>query len=349
MIDAVDDASVLTFSPIGCIVLGIVNFMDMKRKALMVIFRMISLWTLVLLACGLTACSAKESSRLPRHQKAATLDLVTGNSWYMRGCYDKAADSFEKALERFSASDDQHGVAKTLNNLGTLFRAQKDTDTALACFEEAERMFGRLYLPLDRIQALSNAAAVHMDMDRTDRAGAMLDRAETLAREQTLTHPTLLSNRALWLIGQDRTGEAEPLLVEALALSSQDKAFDYATITHAMGRLMEKKGDYEKALTYYTQALDTDRQAYFIRGIAADLTALGRVYLVMEQYETAADYLYRSLSIHTLVGSADEAQIVSTLLKTSLEAQGDQAMGRPVTDHFLKQWAGGNIISGPCD
>ncbi|GAB6096036.1 hypothetical protein JCM14469_22890 [Desulfatiferula olefinivorans] len=315
----------------------------------MVIFRMISLWTLAVLVCGLAACSAKDAPRLPRHQAAAVDELVTGNTWYMRGCYDKAAESFEKALERFAACDDQGGVAKTLNNLGALYRATQDPATALSCFDEAERLFARLGLRSDRIQALSNAAAAHMDLKQPDRAGALLDQAEILARAAGLAQPTLLSHRALWLIDQDRIAEADPLMVQALALCSPDRPFEYAVISHAVGRLMETKGDLDQAIRYYLQALDTDRNANAVRGIAADLTALGRVHLAMNQYETAADYLYRSLAVQTLVGDADNARVVSDLLKTSLTAQGDAAQPRPVTDHFLKQWAGGAVISGPCD
>lgn len=309
--------------------------------------RILDLWIIMGLCC-LVVFSCSKSPRLPRHQKAAINDLAEGNVWYMRGCYDKAADYYEKALERFSAHDDQEGVAKSLNNLGTLYRSRKDLDSALKCFIEAEGLFKTLDLSLDRIQALSNTAAVHMDMEQFVWAASALDQADALAKEKNLVHPPLLSNRAVWLIRQNKTEDAETLLTRALSLSSPSKAFEYATITHAMGLLMETKKEYGQALTWYTQALDTDRRAYFIRGIATDLTALGRVHLALGDHETAADILYRGLKIQTLLGSADEAETVSSLLKTCLEALGDKAPSRPVTDYYLKQWADGHIISGPC-
>lgn len=296
----------------------------------------------------LLACGSKNIPIQSRHQKAANDEIVAGNTWYMRGCYDKAAIHFEKALERYSASDDLEGVAKSLNNLGSLHRAQKDPDSALMFFDESERLFKRMDLTLGQIQALSNKAAAYMDMNRLDLAVSLLDQADALARAKTLTYPPLLSNRALLLIRQNQSQEAETLLHQALTMTSEDKAFEYATIVHAMGLLMEKRGDHDQALTYYNRALDTDRKGFFIRGIAADLTALGRVYLAMNQNENAADALYRGLKIQTLMGNADEAEVLSVLLKQCLEAMGENSPDMRVTDHFLKQWAGGDIVAGPC-
>ncbi|MBU1169031.1 MAG: tetratricopeptide repeat protein [Proteobacteria bacterium] len=314
----------------------------MLKKQMMIV--MVSACVCVLLACG-----AKEIQRQPRHQQAAENELVEGNTWYMRGCYNKASDYFEKALERFSACDNLEGVAKSMNNLGSLHRASKELDSALMFFDESFRLFKRINLPLGQVQALSNKAAVYMDMDQLAQAESVLDQADTLALKNAIIYPPLLSNRALLLIRQAKTREAETLLSQALIQTSAAKAFEYATINHAMGLLMETRGDNDRAITYYTTALDTDRNSYFIRGIAADLSALGRVYLAMGQNDDAADALYRGLKIQTLVGDADAAEKTSVLLKRCLEAMGEKTPDMRITDHFLTQWANGDIVSGPCD
>jgi tetratricopeptide (TPR) repeat protein len=294
-------------------------------------------------------CGKKTTVQPQRFNKAATRDIIEGNTWYMKGCYHKALASFHRAYEKFIAGDDQDGVARALNNLGTLYRAEKDGEGALLFFDEARRIFTRTGDAKGVVQSLANTAATYTDMSAFDKAETALDEADRIAGENAVVLATLKSNRAVLYIRQKKTGEAKNLLTQALSMTSAEKPFEYATITHAMGLAMETAGDPETALSYYTKALETDRKAYYPRNVAADLSAIGRVQASLGKHDEALDALYRSLNIQTLVEDLEGAEKTSVLIKASLEALGDKKPDLRVKEHFLKRWSEGEKKAGICN
>ena len=308
----------------------------------------IGLFVAIVLVVGV-ACGHKPVQTQSRELKAATFEIIEGNRWYMKGCYEKAFGHFANAYERYSISDNEDGVARSLNNLGSLYRAKKDWDSALLFFDEAARIYSRMGNYTDLTQTLSNKASVYIDRDMPAKAESALNDADKTARDHGVIYPPLLSNRAMLCITQKKMGDAKKLLATALMQTSSAKPFEYATILHAMGLCMEKDGDHAQALSYYTKALEIDRNEQFVRSIAMDLDAIGSVYLTMGDHENAADYLYRSLKIHTLLADSNGAEQTSKKLKICIEAMGDKKPITRITDYFLKRWAADEKTIGACE
>lgn len=319
----------------------------MNRKPIAISKISMIFMTAALLAT--VACGGKNVQTQPPHWKAANNDMIEGNTWYMRGCLDKAAIYFDKALERFSAFDDREGVAKCMNNLGSIARIKKDRDTALLLLDQARMIFAEINQPMGQIQALSNQAAVHIDMGQYTEAETALDQAESLAATHMLAYPPLSSNRALVLIHGKDFDNARALLDQAMMNTTPEKPFEWATLQHVTGFLMESMGHLDKALPHYESALETDRSHYFLRGIAADLAAMGRVFMALDQPDKAVTVLYRSLGVSTLLGDGADAGETSALLKTGLTTLGERAPDTRITDLMLNQWAKGDTVSAPCE
>ncbi|MFA6012422.1 MAG: tetratricopeptide repeat protein [Desulfobacteraceae bacterium] len=294
------------------------------------------------------SCTNKAPVQPPKFNKAAARDVIAGNTWYMKGCYHKALESFHKAYEKFTACDDQEGIARTLNNLGSLYRAEKDYDSALLFFDEARRIFSSIGESRGLVQTLSNKAAVYTDMNDLAKAEAALDEADAIALNKTIVLPTLKSNRALVCIRQKKTDQAKTLLTEALSMTSEDKPFEYSTITHAMGVLMETSGEPDQALVYYNKALEADRKASYSRNTATDLSDIGRVLIAQGKHEEALDVLYRSFNIQTLLDDPIGAEATSVQIKLCLETLGDKKPDIRVKEHFLKRWSEGEKKAGLC-
>lgn len=301
---------------------------------------------LILLSCG-----GKKVETQPSHQASANADVIQGNLWYMRGCIDKSALYFDKALEEFSAYDDLAGVATSLNNLGNLSRIRKDRDTALLYLDESERIFKQIDHAEGQIRTLSNKAAVFLDMDRVDSAESVLDQALALTHAQTQGKPFLpvWSNRVLVLIRKNEIDQAQTLMNEALGSASPDRPFEWGTLQHVAGYLMESTKQYDKALAYYQTALKSDREHYFLRGLSQDLTAMGRVYAAMDRPEDALDVLYRSMKVRTLMGHGIDIEETSALLKKCLVVLGDKAPDTRITDDMLGLWSKGDTVAAPCE
>lgn len=300
---------------------------------------------------GLLACGGKKVEPTPLHQVSAHNDLVQGNTWYMRGCLDKSAIYFDMALERFTAYDDLAGVAICLNNLGNISRIKKDGKTALSYLDESERIFNQINNPEGVVRALSNKAAVYLDQDQLDSAEAALDQARDLLTppDQHVGFLSVWSNRVLLLIRKNEIEKAKTLMAEALVSASPDRAFEWGTLQHVAGYLMESAKEYDSALSYYKAALSSDRKHYYLRGIAQDLTAMGRVHAAMDRPGDALDYLYRSMKVRTLMGDANDIEETSTLLKECLTTLGDDAPDTRITDDMLSLWSKGDTVAAPCE
>lgn len=293
-------------------------------------------------------CSKKVPVQPPKFNKAAARDVIEGNTWYMKGCYHKALESFHKAYEKFTAFDDQDGIARTLNNLGSLYRAEKDYDSALLFFDEAQRIFTHTGEDRDLVQTLSNKATVYMDMNDLAKAESALDEADNMALTKSIVLPTLKSNRGLLCIRQKKIDQAKTLLTQALAMTSEARPFEYSTIAHAMGVLMEAEGDSAQAISYYRKALEADRKAGYSRNTAADLSNIGRVLMAQGKHEEALDVLYRSFNIQTLLNDPTGAEATSVQIKLCLETLGDKKPDIRVKEHFMKRWAEGEKKAGLC-
>ena len=93
---------------------------------------------LALLACG--GGNAVEK-RTPASISDGTKEIIQGVSFYRRGCYSKALDHFFRAHEYFASADHLSGVAMSLNNIGTVYRASGEANTALRVFKESYRIY----------------------------------------------------------------------------------------------------------------------------------------------------------------------------------------------------------------
>jgi tetratricopeptide (TPR) repeat protein len=143
--------------------------------------------------------------------------------------------------------------------------------------------------------------------------------------------------------------EARNLLTATLAQSSPGRPFEYATLLHTLGNATEKTGDLTGARNYYSQALAIDRKEGYVRFIASDLDALGSVCMALGDHESAADYLYRSLKIRTLLSDGEGAEETSKNLKSCLEHLGSTNRPPQATEFFLKRWAESRKTAMACE
>ena len=127
--------------------------------------------SLLLLAC---AATPRIVSQTPPAVATAMKEIRKGNDRYRKGCYPQALEHFLRAHELLAANDYQFGVAMSLNNIGTVYRATGDADSAALFFETA----GRIYAELDDVpgylQAQSNMAAARIDQNRFEDAEKLL-------------------------------------------------------------------------------------------------------------------------------------------------------------------------------
>ena len=315
-------------------------------------------FSLVFLSCLLCACAGELPRTGPAHLRAGTEQIVKGNAFYQKGCYKTAFERFMRAHELYTASDQTDGIAMSLNNIGSVYRALGDPGGAMVFYSEAERLYKRAGDQAALRQVLSNEAAALIDAGDLGGAEDFLNRAEQIQGADQKDRAPLLTNRGILLTRKGQYKEAEALLREALVVagSSGVKAGEGtndsslltgAAATHfALGNLMMDTKRYKEAIEQFNEALALDRQSGFYRGIADDLARLGHLARVQGDEASAYDYWARSLKIYTLIGLERDRIEISNLLKTlpqPAKGAGD------ANAFFLERWEKGKKLENPCE
>lgn len=303
------------------------------------------LLALLLVGLLLGACGGASTVQEPPQLSDGRQAISKGVAWYQKGCYRNALDQFLSAHELFSATDQSSGVAMSLNNLGNVYRLLGDPETAHLFLDEALALYTDLADAQGAARAMSNKAAVLIDQGRLEAAARVLDQAAPLTAPGQPAFAALLNNRGILLTRQGAYAEAENVLRQALAASAPSDAPQQATALFAMGSLMRAAGTPQKAIPFFEQALEADRNAGFFRGVADDLAALGALYSERRDPAAAARHFQRSIKIYALLGNSDRVQALTPQLE---DAAREADIDLQVTSLFTERWLQGNRLEPLC-
>ncbi len=297
----------------------------------------------------LASCAGDPPKTTPVHLRAGTEQVKSGNAFYQRGCYSRALEHYFRAHELYAAADQPEGVAMSMNNIGSAYRALGDSRSALSFFDQAAGFYRRADDGTGLRQVLSNRAAALIDLGDLAGANLLLEEAGRVqAGQSDKPFIPVLMNRGILLTKMGKYGEAEQALKEALTLSGSGTPAEQAPVYFAMGNLMAETKRYPEAVGQFSAALKADRASGFYKGIADDLAALGRASRALGKNAEAADYFDRSLKIYSLLGLKREQEEAAGLLKKACSDSGVKCPGG-VTDFFVDRWTAGKRLENPCE
>jgi tetratricopeptide (TPR) repeat protein len=280
----------------------------------------------------------------PPHLTNGMQALQKGNAAYQRGCFRRSLDYYLKAHESFTLSDQQNGVAMSLNNIGNVYRFIGDTASARLFFDQAIEIYIRLDDASGAQQALVNKAALLADVDELEDAQAILSQVDALGKNRKATASLWNTKGVIWMKQGDYI-RAEEALRQGLARVTEDDPASEATLNFSLGRVMIASGRLDLATAYFEKALVVDRQLGFHRGIADDLAALGELYQRQSQHTTAAAYFQRSIKIYALIGDKKRVEMTLQQLRA---AAAEAELDIRVTDLFVERWLEGKVMEIPC-
>ncbi len=295
------------------------------------------------------ACGGKKIPEYPRIYLSAVSSIIEGNKRYKTGCYKDALEYMYKAHELYSLADYQGGVANSLNNIGNIYRAEGNTDSAVMFFDEAIRIYNNINDMKGVVQALSNKAAVYIDLQEYDTAGSILDKAEAVAGPINFLYIPYLNNRGIIYTRLKKYSLAQKVLGKAGEMINIRDNFEYSAVNFALGSLMFETGEYKKAESYYQNALTADRKAGYSKGVADDLYALGNLFLKTKYHKISADYLQRSLKIFSLLKDKKNVEKTLTLLKNQIEKKDSIRLDIDITTFFTDLWDDEKRLTTPCE
>jgi tetratricopeptide (TPR) repeat protein len=296
----------------------------------------------VLLAAS---CGGTKEVIVPEHISAGAVQTSKGMPFFERGCYARALEHFYRANELFTAIGDSRGMAMSMNNIGVVYRGMGEAAAAIPFFEDSLRMYKSLGDQQDVRQTLSNLAAAQVDTGDYASAATNIDEALKMQIGRKPFTPAM-TVKGILLGKQGDAKGAEEMLREALRSLDKEDSAQAAAANYAMGELLRGSTRYKEAVPYLEKALANDRIAGFYKGIADDLTALGRCSAGLRNDASAVNYWEQSVRIYALLGMEEKLKVTMVMLEEAAKrANRDISLTRALVDRWLK----GDMTDSLCE
>ncbi len=295
------------------------------------------------LACG----GGPPLKPTPPHLLTGTDQINKGTALYQKGCFKRAVEHFFRAHELYAASDQLDGVAMSFNNMGTVYRATGDFESAIAFFDKAHEIYKDLGDRAGIRQSLANKSAVLIETGRLEKAEAVINEVSAVSPgESGKPFVPLMSNRGILLTKKKDYVGAEKILKEALAAADPENVSETATVHYALGHLMFEMKRWKEAVSFYQAALAADRSAGYYKGMADDLSGMGKSYFESGNREAAVKSWERSVKIYALIKLPEEVKKTMADIKTAARGTGIDIR---VTELFVNRWLEGKVYEKPCE
>ncbi len=303
---------------------------------------------LVLLLMATVSCTglAPSVKARPEALTRAVDQMQQANGWYGKGCYKTAIGHFFEAYRNYAAMDDSAGIALALNNLGNAYRLSGDMKSAGIFLDKAVSLYRDQNDRSGEIRALTGLGALAIASGDLAAAGRDLTAAEKLAGDQAKEFPALAITRGVFFIHAGAYGAAKARLLPLLSDSAAQRAAVQGAVHAALGELMRRSGHPDDAVAQYEAALVADREAGYVRGMAADLGILAGLYRNRNNIPAAADRLERSLRLYALLGDQQE---VRRLLDRIQFLPPNPGVDFRATLFFLRLWQTDPNFTGVCE
>ena len=247
-------------------------------------------------------------------------ETASGRSAYAAESFDRAADAFERALQRARLMDNSAEVARNAYHLAVCLTALQRWDDAEQCLDEATAA-SALPIPAEfailRVKILRGAG-------RTDDAiklvGQWLDASQKTTRADDRRSVMLILLADMLCDAGNYTDATTAL--DQIPKKAAMEPFNRAEQFRTLARIAAAQSDYTTAGNRFDQAAETFRQAARYPAMAACLADAGRAYAALGQRRDATDRLYRAArSLHEQGASAQALELLDQARPLADEAE----------------------------
>lgn len=244
---------------------------------------------------------ALELSRLLgfRDGEAHSLKYI-GMGYYIQGEYGKTIDYFTRSKDVFVETGNKKGVANMLNNIGVIYNNFGDDAKALDLYLQSLKISEEINDSMRELTALVNIGLIYSKKQKTsDEAFDYYLRALKLSQELGYSDgiATVTVNLGELFYNKGDYDKSLEYFVEALSVYQKTNSGNIPYTLLSMGKAFTKKGDFENAVKYLLNALDLSRKNKSRLEEGQTLLELGKTYLQKGDYSQALQYYRKSESI----------------------------------------------------
>ena len=230
---------------------------------------------------------------LKNDEKLSNVISARANAYYARGNFELALRNQLAALELREKVGNKSFVAKSLNNIGLIYRSKKDYPNAINYYRRSLAIKEELHDGQAIVNTLINISSAYNSEDKFDSTYYYANKGMLLAKKINSEKDVYGSqiNMGAALIGQGKFAEAEPLLyeVEQKARAHNDKSV-LITTYEGLGDIFFNRKNYTSAEGYFQKALATARLNQRKELIRVFYSKLSRAYRQLAKYDLAFAY-----------------------------------------------------------
>ena len=230
--------------------------------------------------------------------------------------------SYEQALPILQEVGDRAGEARTLNNIGVVYRRSGQPQKALAFYEQALHISREVGDRAGEARTLNNIAVIYRRIGQPQKALSSYEQALPILQEVGDRAGVATTLNGLGAIYESIGQPQQTLLLLEQALHISREVGDregVATTLNNIGAVYDNIGQPQQALSFLEQALPISREVGDHAGEAITLNNIGLAYHNIGQPQQALSFLEQALPLSRKVG--DRESVADTLSNLSLVYQ----------------------------
>ena len=202
-----------------------------------------------------------------------------GKYYKKLGKYPETLDAYTNALDIFKKINDLKGQSLILNNLGSLYAEQGQETKALEYYFQGLTLAEKLKDTTRIVVTLGNIGNIYLNKVNTyDKALEYLLRALPLARELKNDYMIGTITVNVGEVYMNRDMDDSALIYFDQSLAAYGSTADVCYTLNDIGKLYEKKQNYDSALAYHNRALKIATDLGVQEDIAGSLLGIAQTY-----------------------------------------------------------------------
>lgn len=196
------------------------------------------------------------ASSIPFSEDVGFLHNNLGRAYHRLGTLSQAVHHFQCALDIFTTTQNEIGIATVHNNMGLLAETMGEWQEAILCHQKAITLRSKLDLQVQVAESLSNLGALLSNLSRWDEALTYLQRALTIQIANNVPTTTTRINIANVYFQAGQPELAQEHYEQALHQFRKLGHAEGQIAAHdGLGILAAHKGDIAIAHTHYVSSL----------------------------------------------------------------------------------------------
>ena len=250
---------------------------------------------------------------LNNDEKLSNVLSSKANAYYVRGNFELALRNQLAALELRKKTGNKIAVAKSLNNIGIIYRSKKDYANAISYYRQSLAIKEELHDEQGMVNTFINISSVYNSQDKFDSTYFYAKKGMLLAQKIHADKDAYGSqvNMGAALIGQGKFAEAEPLLyeVEQKAKAHNDKSV-LITTYEGLGDIFLNRKYYSTAESYFLKGLATAKMNQRKEMMQVFYSKLAKCSRLLAKYDLAFSYADSAATLsHDLLNEQNLRQL----------------------------------------